>query len=243
MDLSRVSLFERLTDEERKELAGLLSSQKYKEGALVISQDTLGESLFLLDQGSVKVTLRTDKGETKLLNVMGPGSFFGEIALIEEGSTRSASVTTTEPSVLWELNQKDFREFAMANPPVLWKVAQALCVRLRKLGETMAELSFRDVPYRLLKRLGDLADLEKRRAEESGEKGEIVIRNLSSDDLAALVGSDRDTVRRHLERFDDLDLVKIKLVRSGGLFSRPKLELVVQDFTSLKRAPEFINQW
>src|SRR5260370_33166829 len=75
-----------------------------------------------------------------------------------DGHPRSATVTTVEPTELAVISRSEFRDFVSTRAEILWKVLASLCERVRKTSTDMLELSSREVPYRLLAALSQLAE-------------------------------------------------------------------------------------
>lgn len=96
-ELARFSkLFEVLDDASRKTLLGLSKKQKYLAGSIICKEGEEGDAFFVLTAGKVKVQ-GDNFGETRDLDTLGPGQFFGEVALLS-GQKRQATVTAIEPT-------------------------------------------------------------------------------------------------------------------------------------------------
>ncbi len=96
-ELARFSkLFEVLDDASRKTLLGLSKKQKYLAGAIICKEGDEGDAFFVVTTGKVKVS-GDNFGESKDLDTLGAGQFFGEVALLS-GQKRQATVTAIEPT-------------------------------------------------------------------------------------------------------------------------------------------------
>jgi CRP-like cAMP-binding protein len=124
--LQRVPLF---ADLDRKELESLSSSFKertFNAGDTVASEGSGGVGFFVIDEGEAKVTLR---GEERAK--LGPGDYFGEIALIDEGA-RTATITAETDMRCYGLTSWEFRPLVEGNSQIAWKMLQALANQLRE---------------------------------------------------------------------------------------------------------------
>jgi len=120
-----VPLFADLDDKDAERLAGDFVERHFAEGAAIATEGVDGLNFFIVASGEAEVTI---KGET--VSTLGPGSSFGEIALVDK-SARSATVTTTTPMVAYALPIWSFRPFIAERPDVAWKLLEILAERLR----------------------------------------------------------------------------------------------------------------
>ena len=122
--LAAIPLFESLSTPELDELASWFDVQIASEGVRLIGEGSSGYSFFILTQGSAAVTT----GEGTLAN-LGPGDFFGEIAILGDGR-RTATVTTTSPSQLLVMYGTEFRRLQKAQPDIAERIAEAMRQRI-----------------------------------------------------------------------------------------------------------------
>src|SRR3954463_11318312 len=125
--LQRVPLF---SDLDRKELESL--SRTFKErtvsaGDTVVNEDSGAAGFFVIEDGNANVTVHgQERGK------LGPGDYFGEIALIDEGA-RTATVTAESDMRLYGLTFWEFRPLVEQDARVAWKLLQALARKLREI--------------------------------------------------------------------------------------------------------------
>ena len=123
--LGRVPLFENLAEADRAKIAGLFKQRKFTAGETVTKEGSHAAAFFVIDSGTATVTVRGEFRRT-----MGPGDFFGEIALIDD-SVRTATVTADGELVCQGLTLWDFRPLVQQNPAIAWALLQTLARRLR----------------------------------------------------------------------------------------------------------------
>jgi CRP/FNR family cyclic AMP-dependent transcriptional regulator len=225
-ELARVAGFERLDKSELEQLEALTEKKRYPADTVVFFQDDPADALYILLSGSAKMFQTSEDGKDRILRILKSGNAFGDLAMIE-GKARFVSVQTLEPCEMLRLGRKDFVAFADKHTWVLWTLLSAFAERIRRMNEDVLDLSFRDVPYRLLHTLGDLAD----RHGESGPDGRRIVMPLSAADLASMVGSNADTVSRLLDRYE-----------TDGLIKRVGANWVVPDPKALTRTLEYVAQ-
>jgi CRP-like cAMP-binding protein len=119
-DLAGVPLFASLSEEERRELAPGFTVQTAEAGSKLIGEGARGYSFFVLLEGTATVT---SQGST-LAEELGPGDFFGEIALLI-GGRRTASVTATSHVKLLVMSAAEFRRLQESRPAVAAEIKEA----------------------------------------------------------------------------------------------------------------------
>jgi CRP/FNR family transcriptional regulator, cyclic AMP receptor protein len=124
--LQDVPLFAELDQRELEQLARQLHERRFPEGADVTSEGAGGAGFFVIAEGNADVDVGGERRAT-----LGPGDFFGEIALIDTG-TRSASITAATDLLCYGLTAWEFRPFVEEHPKVAWALLQTLAARLRE---------------------------------------------------------------------------------------------------------------
>jgi len=123
--LQRVQLFADLDRKHAEQIARLLKVRHFGKGETVIMEGSGGAAFFLIDSGEATVSC---KGVN--LATLGPGQYFGEIALID-GGPRSATVTAATDMVCFGLTFWEFRPLIERNGAIAWKLLESLAKRLR----------------------------------------------------------------------------------------------------------------
>jgi CRP-like cAMP-binding protein len=196
MDAGSVAALERLTE-----------AREYSEGSVIVSQEEPGDSLFVLLRGRVKVVLYGESGREVILAVFRKvGDFFGEMSLIDD-EPRSATVIAAERSRLLVLSRGEFRSHLASHPSTALRVLTELSRRLRRADEVIGSLALLDVYGRLA---GKLRELAAEQGEER-EDGILVRVRPTQSELAAMIGTSRETVSRALS-----DLARRGFLESSG---------------------------
>jgi CRP-like cAMP-binding protein len=129
-DLAQVPLFSGLNTRQRRKLARLARERNVRPGTAVVKEGLMGGvSFFVVAEGEATVTIGGEE-----VARLGPGSHFGELALINNRE-RSATVTAATPMRCLEIRFWDFRDFAHDNPDVMWKLLQHVVELLSPGGE------------------------------------------------------------------------------------------------------------
>ncbi|MFL6513823.1 MAG: DUF1003 domain-containing protein [Chthoniobacterales bacterium] len=142
--LRGVPLFESLDDEAADTLCSLLTMEQTEAASILFRAGDAGDSMYLIEEGKVQISMRSADGEELILAVLGPGDFFGEMALID-GKARSANACVVEPSRLAVLSRPHFLSFLSSSPRIAVEMLTALTRRLRRTDELLRHLATRNV--------------------------------------------------------------------------------------------------
>jgi CRP/FNR family transcriptional regulator, cyclic AMP receptor protein len=127
--LRKVPLFARCSKRELAEIATLADEVDLRQGKELIREGAGGREFFVLLEGQADVL----KGG-KRINEMGPGDFFGEIALVAPSPVRTATVKATTPVRVLVVTAQNFRRLLAGSPQIKLKVLEALAERVSPAG-------------------------------------------------------------------------------------------------------------
>ena len=124
--VDRVQLFASLGKRDRRRLAGELRERRYSAGDTISSEDQGGIGFFLIAEGSATVSVAGTPRRS-----LGPGDFFGEMALIT-GEPRSAAIVADSDMLTYVLTQWNFKPLVVDHPEVAWELLRLLAHRVRE---------------------------------------------------------------------------------------------------------------
>ena len=142
--LRNVSLFESLDQQELEALSDLTFTRSFGKDGVIILAEEEGDTLFILKKGQVKVSIVSEDGREVILSLLGPGSVFGELSLLD-GKPRSANVVATEDTDLLMLRRSDFIQLIYKTPQIATALLAELATRLRKTDRQIEGLALLDV--------------------------------------------------------------------------------------------------
>lgn len=122
--LKTVPLFAGLDGRELKEIAESLRERPFAAGDIVVEQGAGGAGFFIVTEGAADVTVDGNPRGS-----IGPGDYFGEIALLT-GSDRTATIVATTDMVCYGLTPWDFRPLVESNSTIAWKLLTAMADKL-----------------------------------------------------------------------------------------------------------------
>jgi CRP/FNR family transcriptional regulator, cyclic AMP receptor protein len=123
--LRRVPLFAGLDNKELDQIASSLRERRFKAGDVVTQEGSGGVGFFVVEEGEADVSIG---GESK--GSIGPGDYFGEIALINE-SPRTATLTARTDMLCYGMTPWDFRPLVESNSEIAWKLLTAMAEKMK----------------------------------------------------------------------------------------------------------------
>ena len=217
--LQSVPIFSDLSPSDLNKIAERMIQRTYVKGQMILLEDDLGQTFFVIAGGSVKITRLSDDGREVILAMLGESDFFGEMSLLD-GAGRSANVVALEPSEVLTLSRNNFLEILQAYPKISISLLDELTQRIRKSDQQIESLSLSDVEQRIGITLIRLA-------EELGtiKQGNVKIKNLPyQQDIANMAGTSRETVSR-----------TFKLLEEKGLVTREGRKLTIYNFNQFTK--------
>lgn len=205
--LKVVSLFSGLSPQEIATLADGAIVRTFPKNTIVVTEGERSDSLYVILSGRVKVFVSDEHGKDLVINVAGPGEYFGELAL-DEGP-RSASVATLEQCKLAVIANDLLRGFLASHPQAALQLIRGLIARTRRATESLKDLALLDVYGRVAKLLLELA------READGRL--LIDERLTQQDIADRVSASREMVSRIL-----------KDLTTGGYISNEGGRIVIQ---------------
>lgn len=185
--LDKVSLFSALSSSDVELLESRCVRRRYPKGAIVVNEGETTDSLYIVETGKLKVFLCDEGGKEVTVSTLGPGEYFGELALIDD-EPRSASVMAVEACVMRIMLKETFRGALKENPSLALSLLKGLAKKTRALTEKVKGLALKDVYGRVTETLESLAQ------PSSGKT--MVLEKITQQDIANRVGASREMVAR-----------------------------------------------
>lgn len=200
----RAPLFSALDDASAASLRSSMENVKLGKGTVLFSEGDIGDHLYVIVEGKLKLGTSSGDGRENLLSVLGPGEMFGELSLFDPGP-RTATATAVTDVRLLSLGHDKVIPWVTQHPQVALDLLGRLSQRLRRTNEVVGDLVFSDVPGRVAKALIDLGE---RFGKETPE-GLYVNHDLTQEELAQLVGASRETVNKALADFAGRNWIRL----------------------------------
>jgi CRP/FNR family cyclic AMP-dependent transcriptional regulator len=183
----------------------------------IYQQSDDGQEMFRLVSGAVRLSVMDDDGRDLFYLLFGPGDCFGASSLVD-GEPRPQTAEAFDAVELQVLDRAAFERLRREVPELNDALLKLLARDMRFLSDYFVSAIFDEVSFRLAQRLVDVADTFG----VAGEEGVALSVRLSQSELAAMVGTARQTVNRVLQDFQDKGWVS---VRGGAITLRNLTEL------------------
>jgi CRP/FNR family cyclic AMP-dependent transcriptional regulator len=216
--LAGTELFADVGDEAHESLARAAIVRRFGKGEIIFHQGDVGDAMYVVAAGAVKIFVTSEDGDEMLLITLGPGDVFGELALLD-GGPRSASTEALEPTELVAITRRTVLALLPRHPRLGDSLFRALGAVVRRLTEQASDLVFLDLHGRVAKLIVSFADRGR-----PAHGGIVLEPNLTQADLAAMVGGSRQSVNQILRSFE----------RRGDLELRGR-QMIVRDLEALRR--------
>ncbi len=201
--LRQLPFFAGVPEEALVALAARSRWQVYAPSEVVMDSGDATSEVFFVAEGAVRVVMRTALGYEAILNDLGAGSFFGEMAAID-GTARSANVTALQRTRLCAIPGPAFMDIVLASPAAGLRLMRLLAERLRAKDERLLEIVALPVRQRLMAEL-------LRLSRDRGNGGERVLSPPPQQQvLAQRIGTRRETVSREMA-----EMARAKLLTVG----------------------------
>ncbi len=132
--LKRVSIFSGMTLEQIRVLTSHLDEQHFLPGEVILLEGDFSQELYILVSGQVRIVKDCGKAQERTLAVLGPGDFFGEMAIFES-APRSATAVAEEEAELLVLSPDKFKQTIYQKPDMAFEIFRELSARLRRREE------------------------------------------------------------------------------------------------------------
>jgi CRP/FNR family cyclic AMP-dependent transcriptional regulator len=172
--------------------------RQFRRREVLFRQGDVGDSVHVIERGHVVVKGERTPGETLTLAVLGPGDYFGDVAVLSTGGRRSAGVETLDPCVTFVVKGTDFVELRDRYPEIRRAMTESLARMCRRLVERLVDGRHMDARGRLTRQLLRLQELFG---------GDIPF---TQEDLANYVGVTRVTVNQLFSALADEGLVEVR---------------------------------
>jgi CRP-like cAMP-binding protein len=161
-----------------------------KRGATICSKGDPGNSLFAVISGTVKISSTSADGRSAILNLIGAGEIFGEIAVLD-GQARSADATANTNCEIFVIDRREFLPFVRSQPALAMKFIELLCTRLRWTSDQVEQIILQNLPGRLASALVRLT--EKHKLEPKGRTIAV-----TQQEISEMVGMTRESINKQL---------------------------------------------
>lgn len=217
MTRAHPSLLQGLDEAARQRLIAASRPRRFRAREIVCHEGDPGDTFHIVMSGRLAVHVTTPLGHSATLSLLGPGDTFGELALLDPASLRTATVVALEEAHTLSLTRAQLDDLRLHHPEIDRFLTATLAGHVRRLSAMVLEALYLPVDVRVARQLARLAGLY------AGANGSAEIR-LTQDDLAGMAGTTRATTNKVLQE-----------LAARGVLSLSRGRIVVRDRDALDR--------
>lgn len=200
--LRRHPYFADLEAEAFEQLCRYAKHVTLKRGAPIFSKGDPGNTLFAVISGAVKISISSPDGRNAILNLIGPGEIFGEMALLD-GQARSADATANSNCELFTIDRREFIPFLHSQPSLAMKFIELLCKRLRWTSDQVEQVILQNLPGRLASALLRLTENQR-----PAPQGQTIA--ITQQEISEMVGMTRESINKQLRAWAGRGWVRLE---------------------------------
>jgi CRP/FNR family transcriptional regulator, cyclic AMP receptor protein len=200
--LRKHPIFSDLDAEALDQLCRYGKHSTLKRGATIVSKGDPGNSMFAVISGTVKISITSADGRSAILNLIGPGEIFGEVAVLD-GQARTADATANTSCEIFIIDRREFIPFVKSQPALAMKFIELLCTRLRWTSDQVEQVILQNLPGRLASALIRLT--EKYKLAPGGRTIAV-----TQQEISEMVGMTRESINKQLRVWADRKWVRLE---------------------------------
>lgn len=194
--LRKVSIFSNLCETALEQIAEITEDVVYLTEEFIFEEGEEADALYVIKGGQIRIEQNYRDGRRKTLALLSENSFFGEMAIITREKRCATAVSGTDSQLL-RVEKTPFLGCLKENAEACFGILQVMCERLQMADTEISNLTFRNLPGRIVYKLFELA-------EQFGipdETGTIIRLSVTHYDLADMVGTNRESVSKYISKF------------------------------------------
>ena len=202
----KVPIFSFLSHEELKKIVDMTGHKSYKKGDLLCRTGEKSDTLFIINEGGVKISKLTKDGKEQIVHILTSGDFFGELSLFTNNEIYNFDVYAISNTKICTLTKQNMDEILINTPQISLKLLQVITKRLSDTENLAQNLATNDAEIRIAYMLLEFAE-KYGVATSEGLKVKLPI---NREEMASYVGVTRETISRKLSIFEELGIISHK---------------------------------
>jgi CRP/FNR family transcriptional regulator len=201
--IDRLELLQGMSQEAVHRFNAMMRRTKHRRGEWIFVNGDRADSVYLLQEGRMKITALSEDGHEVVHGIVGPGEIFGYTSTIL-GIPRTTSAQALETSLLCEIHRKDLETLLSMYPELSFQLLKSVGLRLKKAEAQLVNVICNDVSHRVREVLIDLV------IKESGNVPDQPIKiKITQQDLANLIGASRQKTWQALKELEDSNVLRL----------------------------------
>ncbi len=204
----QVPVFQGLSDHDLHIVESIIESNYYTKGNLVFREGEQSESLFIVNNGLIKLTQNNTEGKQHVLRFLFPGDYFGQFALLHN-KRHYATAEVVESGLVCRIHHKDFLPLIEKNAALAFSFLMSMSKQLQQADELAGSLHILEAEKRLARLLLHLSS--KNQQEHGTEPAWSQIHlPAAKKDVAAMIGTTPETLSRKLNKLEAMEIIEVR---------------------------------
>jgi CRP/FNR family transcriptional regulator, cyclic AMP receptor protein len=208
----------RLNMKEINKIKNFFIKKHYKKDEVIFFEDEIGQELFLIEKGKVKIVKITKNGEELILNIFCHHEIFAGIVMFDNGPYPATAIAM-EDSIINKIKTNNLKTLISKYPDITIKIMKIIAERIRRAQQNQRNLGLKNAKEKVASLLNYLAE---RYGEKKGNKIKIDIK-ITQEEIADMTGTTRETISR-----------TINLFKKEGYIETSKKNIYILDIQKLK---------
>ncbi|OAB39822.1 Crp/Fnr family transcriptional regulator [Paenibacillus glacialis] len=215
----KVPIFTSLSDEDLAKVSAMIKHRKYSKGEALIVEEQPSDTLYIIQQGHVKLLKITPQGKEQILRILSTGDFFGELNIFNSDELSNFSAYALTDTDICMLTKGAMERIIDENSDISLKLLKTITKRLAHTENLAQSLATKDPEIRIAYMILELGHKYGKL-----NKGQIQVKlPLSREEMANYVGVTRETISRKFSKFEQLGIIKINGTREITIPNMQKL--------------------
>jgi CRP/FNR family transcriptional regulator, cyclic AMP receptor protein len=203
--LSKIDILAGLSTAEMQAIIDAAPARTFATGELLYTPHRPVDALFLLKRGRIRVFRLSADGRALTTAIVSAGTMFGEMALLGQHMYDNYAEALDE-TFTCVMDRNDVHRLLLSDPRIAARIVEILGQRLVDMERRLSDTVFKNVPQRIASTLTTLAAKQLDGPEPANEAGRVA---LTHEQIAALVGTSRETATKALGEFADRGLIRL----------------------------------
>ncbi len=198
--IHKVPIFNRLTEQDAAPLLAAIRTHHYSKGQYIFLEGQQSDSLYILNQGLVKLSKTSDAGKEQVFRFLFPGDFLGQFSLLQE-KAHYADAEALEDTTVCLIHRNDFLPLLESNSNIAYRFLIAISELLQQAEEWIGTISLLEVERRLAKLLMTFY--------MKNNNNPLITLPVQKKEMAALLGTTPETLSRKLAVFEEAGAITV----------------------------------
>lgn len=203
--VKKVPIFSFLSQQELQEIKDMTGHKEFRNGEVLCSEGEKSKTLFIINEGNVKLSRVTKDGKEQIIRILSEGDFFGELNLFTDENIYKFSATAISKVKICTLEKSDMDRILAINPSISIKILKEVTKKLAEAEDLAQTLATNDAEIRIAHMLLEFLD---KFGEEKNGVNQIKL-PINREEMANYTGLTRETISRKLSRFEELGIIEL----------------------------------